>query len=195
MPSLRASTTQPFRPAPRPTTPRPRVLRPLGRLGRREGSLDGGWFDAARALILTPLDEVRALDATAFTHLPVTTVLELELPGHIGPVWLRSARGRGAAVDAPVLDGPTFDALAIAVASDRVRPVDFVALVEALTRDPHADGIAIVSAWMDGVAPSTPRLTIGTILERLGVKLFSVRLEGDAVEELAANGPALGLVG
>lgn len=188
-------------PQPRPTSgPRPRALRPLERLGRREGALDGR-FDAARALALTPLDEVRALEVTAFTDLPLPTVLELEVPGRAGPVWLRSAPGRGAAIDAPVIDGPTFRAIAIAVASDRARPLDVRALVDALAQDPAADGASIAASWLDGVAPSHRGLRVGQVLERVGVRLFSVRIERDAsierdrAAEPAANGPVLAFAG
>jgi hypothetical protein len=162
----------------------------------RHASMDGRRFEAARALALTPLDEVRALDASVFTSLPLATVLELEVNGHAGPVWLRSAGGRGAAIDAPVIDGPAFAAITIAVASDRARPADFQALVETLARDPQADGQAIVGAWMDGVAPSPRPLRVGQVLERLGAKLFSVRIEAHApVSDPAANEPMPALAG
>jgi hypothetical protein len=175
-----------------PQRARPRTLRTLD---RRAVALDGR-FEAARQLALTPLDEIRALDAAAFTELPLPTVLELEVPGCAGPVWLRSAPGRGAAVDAPVIDGPTFRAIAIAVASDRARPLDFQQLVDALGRDPHADGASLVSSWMDAVVPSSRSLRMGQVLERLGAKLFSVRIEErDAIVEPAANGPVLAYAG
>lgn len=190
------SIEAPAGPPSRATAPRPRALRPLERLGRREGSFEGRRFDAARARVLTPLDEVRALDAAVFVALPLPTVLELEVPGRSGPVWLRSAPGRGAAIDAPVIDGPTLRAITMAVASDRARPVDFQLLVEAIARDPNVDALGIVATWMDGVAPSPRPLRIGQVLERLGAKLFSVRVEDhEAVAEPAANGPVLAFAG
>jgi hypothetical protein len=168
--------------------PRPRTL-PRASQHR---AIDGRLFHAARARALTPLEEIRALDAAAFTGLPLPTVLELEVPGHPGPVWLRSAPGRGAAIEAPVIDGPTFQALTVAVASDRARPVDLRLLLDALAQDPSADGAVFVASWMDGVPGSTRPLRIGQVLERLGAKLFSVRVEelSPASSGPAANGPA-----
>ncbi len=170
-------------------TPRPRTL------GRPS-------FEATRSFVLTPLDEVRALDALAFSDLPLATVIELELPGWSGPVWLRSAAGRGPYAigpSDPVIDGPAWRALAIAVASDRVRPRDFRALVETLAdlsaNAPDRDGVALkeIDTWMDVVAPSPCRLRVGQVLERLGARVFSVRIEG--VEDEAANGPVMAHAG
>jgi hypothetical protein len=62
--------------------------------------------------------------------------------------------------------------------------------------DPHADALAIVASWMDGVAPSPRPLRIGQVLERLGAKLFSVRIEDpQTMAEPAANGPVLAFAG
>ena len=196
-----SSMTRPSTGRPKISTPRhvrPRTLRPGA--GRRDGALDGRGFDAARAIALTPLDEVRALDALFFAELPVPTVLELEVPGCAGPVWLRSAPGPGAAIGAPVIDGPLWRALATAVASERVRPIDFRALVEALgrassTANSTRAGHDIIADWMDEVPPTTCRLRVGQVIERLGAKLFSVRVEQCVENEPAANGPAFAHAG
>lgn len=205
------STALPPSPGPslRPAAPsrgargRPRTLRPADR-GRVDARRDGAGerarvFESLRARALTPLDEVRVLDASAFADLPLPTVLELEVPGWSGPVWLRSGSGPGVATDAPVLDGATWRAVAIAVASDRARPVDFRALLERLADQPEdrlSAALAVIDGWMDGVAPSPCRLRLGQVLDRLGAKLFSVRIEEaeDGVEA-AANGAPLAHAG
>lgn len=175
------------------STLRPRVLRAEARqvASRRAGRA----FQEARARALTPLDEVRALDARFFADLPVPTVLELEVPGWAGPVWVRSAPGRGphavASTD-PVFDRDAWRALVVAAASDRLRPSDVRALVERLARAGADDGMAQreIEAWMDVVTPSAAPLRVGQVLERMGVRLFSVRLEEplQPLEAPAANG-------
>ncbi|MFO0710965.1 MAG: hypothetical protein U0353_14055 [Sandaracinus sp.] len=182
---------------------RPRTLRPEDRPRARQRTMESrsARFDSARALVLTPLDEARALEALAFSELPLATVLELEVPGWSGPVWIRSVAGRGPSVGPltdPVIDGPAWRALAIAVASDRVRPTDFRALVAALAASPaeEREGAALreIAAWMDDIAPSPCRLRVGQVIERLGAKLFSVRIE-ESHDEHAANGPPIAWAG
>lgn len=193
------------RPATRRANTAPRVAptpRPSGPIKVRDRGLPPT-FEAARSFVLTPLDEVRALDALAFAELPLTTVIELEVPGWSGPVWLRSATGRGPHAippTDPVLDGLAWRALAIAVASDRARPRDLRALIERLAQlpanEPDRDHVAVkeIVSWMDDLAPSireaaTCRMRLGQVLERLGARVFSVRIEG--VEDAAANGPVV----
>lgn len=197
------------RPATRRTNTAPRVSptpRPTGPIKVRDRGLRPS-FEATRSSVLTPLDEVRALDATAFAELPLVTVIELEVPGHSGPVWLRSAPGRGPHAIAPtdpVIDGLAWRALALAVASDRATPREFRALIETLAHlpanEPDRDGVAAreILAWMDDLAPSVResamcRLRVGQVLERLGVRVFSVRIEG--IEDHAANGPVIAHAG
>ncbi len=151
-------------------------------------------FEALRALTLTPLDEARALDARAFADLPLPTVLELEVPGWSGPVWLRSASGRGVVQRDPVIDGPAWRALLEAVESDRVRPIDFRQLVSTLAASgPETDSSTLARAeiarLLDGVSPEVRGWSVGRVLERLGARLFSVRIEEP--EEQVANGPVL----
>lgn len=186
-------------PRSRPNLPRPRTLGgPRAAIGRPR-------FEALRALALTPLDEVRALDARAFAELPVPTVLELDVPGWSGPVWVRSAPGRGIATRDPVLDGPAWRALVDATESDRVRPIDFRHLLGVLAtaeQDESACALREIDALVDGVSLEMRCWTVGRVIERLGARLFSVRVEeptsaepASGGPEHAANGPVLAVAG
>ncbi len=180
-----------------PQAPRPRrldVRRNAERLAREA-------FDEARAAAARPLEEARAFDALALTELPRPTILELDVAGWSGPVWVRSALGRGPnpipALD-PVIDAPIWRAIALATAADRLRPVDLRAVLGLLAVRPglgrdepsdeasrRAQALAFIEAAIDGVPPSPERLTIGETLHRLGARLFSVRIEDEPATSFA----------
>lgn len=175
LPAIRLTPT--FEP-PRPST-QERLQRPRTLGGRR--------FEELRRSALTPLEEARGLDARSLPALPLVTVLELEVPGWAGPVWVRGDASTGPRLPGdPVLDGPAWTALVEAVELDRVGPADFRALVARLAREPEADPLAAIAELVDGVRPEPPRgWTVGRVLERLGARVFSVR-----VEELASSANA-----
>lgn len=138
---------------------------------------------------LRPLEEARGLPAAHFTQLPYVTVLELEVPGWSGPVWLRS----DAAVSIPgtdvVLGSDVWSFLVEAAEADRIYLADLRALLarvhsgEVLTRD---DVVGPVRA-------ERPRQwTVGQVLARIGARLFSVRVEESPSKEpmVSANTPA-----
>lgn len=168
-------------------------------------------FEKACALAIRPLEEARAFDARHFLELPRPTILELDVPGWAGPVWVRSGEGRGPhpipPMD-PVLDGPLFRELVEVVAADRLRPVDFRTLLGLLSQrtspsaaaaeglssavsaakpEPSAEAARrFLVSCMDGVAPTDERLSIGGVLSRLDARLFGVRIE----DEVATSFPA-----
>jgi hypothetical protein len=105
------------------------------------------------------------------------TVLELEVPGWAGPVWVRGEDGRGQGQD-PILDRAAWLAVVDAAEQERLHAADFRALVAALAADPSLE----VTRWLASTLgetsrEATPAWTVGRVLERVGAKLFSVRVE------------------
>jgi hypothetical protein len=180
LPAIRLTPTfEPARSSPPNRPHRPRTL------GRR--------FEELRRTALTPLEEARSLDARSLPALPLVTVLELEVPGWAGPVWVRgdAAPVRREGAD-PLLDGLAWTALVEAVELDRVGPADFRALVARLAGEPALDPIVAIAELVDGVRPEAPRgWTVGRVLERLGARLFSVRVD----EKAAPDEPLLARAG
>ena len=129
---------------------------------------------------LRPLEEARALPAAHFTEMPAVTVLELEVPGWSGPVWLRSDAAMATPGTDIVLGAEIWHWLVEAAEADRLYLADFRALLariyggEVLTRE---DVLGPVRA-------EPPRgWSVGQVLARLGARLFSVRVEESLTTE------------
>lgn len=161
--------------------PLPALRAPRARLLRARS------FEQLRRATLTPLEEARALDARALVELPLVTVLELEVPGWSGPVWVRGEDGRVGSQD-PVLDRRAWLALVDAVEQDRLHAADFRALVAKLGADPSYDVVGNLERVTAEVArEAVPPLTVGRVLERIGARLFSVRVDAPTQEATLAE--------
>lgn len=126
---------------------------------------------------LRPLDEARALPAAHLGEMPAVTVLELEVPGWSGPVWLRSDLATSQ-VGADVVLGRDIWALLVEAAeADRIYLSDFRTILGRI----HAGDVLSREDVLGPVRPERPRhWTVGQVLARIGARLFSVRVE-DAV--------------
>lgn len=137
---------------------------------------------------LRPLEEARALPAAHFTEMPAVTVLELEVPGWSGPVWLRS----DAAIAIPgsdiVLGAEMWHWLVEAAEADRLYLADFRALLARI----YAGEVLTREDVVGPVRAERPRAwSVGQVLARIGARLFSVRVEESLTTEAQFSANAL----
>lgn len=139
---------------------------------------------------LRPLDEARALPAAYFGDMPAVTVLELEVPGWSGPVWLRSDLATSQVGADVVLGRDVWGFLVEAAEADRIYLSDFRAILSRI----HAGDVLQREDVLGPVRAERPRnWTVGQVLARIGARLFSVRVEDsiEFAETPSANNPPL----
>ena len=123
---------------------------------------------------LRPLDEARALPAAHLGDMPAITVLELEVPGWSGPVWLRSDLTTSQVGADVVLGRDVWGFLVEAADADRIYLSDFRTLLGRI----HAGDVLKREDVLGPVRAERPRnWTVGQVLARIGARLFSVRVE------------------
>ena len=127
---------------------------------------------------LRPLDEARALPAAHLGDMPAVTVLELEVPGWSGPVWLRSDLATSQVCADVLLGRDVWGFLVEAAEADRIYLSDFRTLLGRI----HAGDVLKREDVLGPVSAERPRnWTVGQVLARIGARLFSVRVE-DSIE-------------